>query len=606
MANKASGLRGLFWHSRIFCLGFLYITTFFLNPEVAKGQTRYLDEPSNLDNTINIDDSSNDLDQKMPQVTSVSELRDVSPTDWAFEALQSLVERYGCIVGYPDATFRGKKALSRWEFAAGLSACMTTIERLIQSNQEVLSEDLEKIRKLTSDFQTELVALQGKIDKLEARTTFLEDKQFSTTTKLRGFVGFNITGATAGDNFKVETANINAPLNIRPAGRDFNNRPLVTEAKDPQITMSYLAWLSLETSFTGKDLLVTQLASANGNSPANAFSSAGLYNTFGVPYIDQTGGPSGNNEVVIRELFYQFPVGESFQIAVGPRINWYRYFDQNRFTFFINGASSYNSGGSTLLNSIDRGSGAVVQWNISEQFQLNIAYIGENNEYLPSEFGFNSSSDPDKGLFNASYTATVQLSYAPTKNVNIRLLYNYGKNDNNVAIYDENGNITGFGVGGATGEPIYGVADDGFGGSINPAAYHAINLSFDWLITGKFGVFGRYTYTTTDIDPRTAGRSGGSIDAQTFQVGVAFPDLGKEGSLGTISFVMPFDVLSGEKYLASGAGNGGTQYDLEFNYYYPISDNIAIVPAFYMIFNANNFDSNPTVFVGNVRAQFSF
>ncbi|XGV98451.1 MAG: hypothetical protein ACAF41_05845 [Leptolyngbya sp. BL-A-14] len=32
----------------------------------------------------------------------------------------------------------------------------------------------------------------------------------------------------------------------------------------------------------------------------------------------------------------------------------------------------------------------------------------------------------------------------------------------------------------------------------------------------------------------------------------------------------------------------------------------AIVPAFYAIWNPNNFDSNPTVFVGNLRAQFSF
>ncbi|MBD1846653.1 porin, partial [Cyanobacteria bacterium FACHB-63] len=36
------------------------------------------------------------------QVTSVSQLSDVRPTDWAFQALQSLVERYGCIAGYPD------------------------------------------------------------------------------------------------------------------------------------------------------------------------------------------------------------------------------------------------------------------------------------------------------------------------------------------------------------------------------------------------------------------------------------------------------------------------------------------------------------------------
>jgi len=68
----------------------------------------------------------------MSQVTSVNQLRDVSPTAWAYEALRSLVERYGCIVGYPDRTFRGDRATTRWEFAAGLNACLNVMERLIQ------------------------------------------------------------------------------------------------------------------------------------------------------------------------------------------------------------------------------------------------------------------------------------------------------------------------------------------------------------------------------------------------------------------------------------------------------------------------------------------
>ncbi len=41
----------------------------------------------------------------LSQVTSVSQLSDVQPTDWAFQAVQSLVERYGCIAGYPDGSF---------------------------------------------------------------------------------------------------------------------------------------------------------------------------------------------------------------------------------------------------------------------------------------------------------------------------------------------------------------------------------------------------------------------------------------------------------------------------------------------------------------------
>ena len=47
----------------------------------------------------------NSLDENpMGQVNSVSQFRDVQPTDWAFQSLQSLVERYGCIAGYPNGT----------------------------------------------------------------------------------------------------------------------------------------------------------------------------------------------------------------------------------------------------------------------------------------------------------------------------------------------------------------------------------------------------------------------------------------------------------------------------------------------------------------------
>ncbi|HAA28121.1 MAG TPA: hypothetical protein DCE56_11165, partial [Cyanobacteria bacterium UBA8553] len=58
--------------------------------------------------------SNNSIEAEDPlaQVTSVSQLTDVDPTHWAFQALQSLVERYGCIEGYPDRTYRGNRALT--------------------------------------------------------------------------------------------------------------------------------------------------------------------------------------------------------------------------------------------------------------------------------------------------------------------------------------------------------------------------------------------------------------------------------------------------------------------------------------------------------------
>ncbi|MFM7674968.1 MAG: porin, partial [Synechococcus sp.] len=36
------------------------------------------------------------------QVTSISQFSDVRPTDWAYQALSNLIERYGCVAGYPN------------------------------------------------------------------------------------------------------------------------------------------------------------------------------------------------------------------------------------------------------------------------------------------------------------------------------------------------------------------------------------------------------------------------------------------------------------------------------------------------------------------------
>ncbi|MDF0555139.1 iron uptake porin [Kamptonema sp. UHCC 0994] len=563
-----------------------------LNPQspVIAEVKRIPDLPAETGSAADLGDQND-----FAQVTSVSQLSDVQPTDWAFQALQSLVERYGCIAGYPDGTFRGNRALTRYEFAAGLNACLDQVNRLIAggTNNLATKEDLIALQRLQEEFAAELATLRGRVDALESRTAELEANQFSTTTKLSGLAWFNVTGATANKRVRVETTNTDTPLALRPAGRDpITNRPVVQKVDDPEVTFSQLVWLTLTTSFTGKDQLVTQLAVGNGDSPANQFASAGLYNTFGTPFLDQTGGVNAN-EFILRELFYQFPLSDRLQVVVGPRINFYRYFDNNAFTFFLNGASTFNSNGSTLSNAVDRGAGAVALWDVSRRFKVRLGYLGESDEFLPTGV-FNSASDPSKGFFNGTNSATIELAFSPSNRANLRFLYTRS-----------NIQQVGGQVGGAIGEPIYGVADDGYGGKIGNATADTFVFNFDWLVARNFGLFGRYSYGRTNIFPRTD-RPDGTIKAQAYQMGVAFPDLGKQGALLTLSFLVPFDVTGGRKFLVSGGGNGGTQYEFEATYYLPISDNIAIVPAFYLIGNANNFDNNPTIYVGNLRTQFSF
>ncbi|MGD1851741.1 MAG: iron uptake porin, partial [Cyanophyceae cyanobacterium] len=132
-------------------------------------------------------------------VTSVSDLTDVDPTHWAFQALRSLIERYGCVSGYGDGTFRGDRALSRYEFAAALNTCLDQIGEQIEAATQdgVREDDLATVRRLQQEFRQELADLDAQVGTLEQRVEALENQQFSTTAVLGGEVIFGLTGAAA-------------------------------------------------------------------------------------------------------------------------------------------------------------------------------------------------------------------------------------------------------------------------------------------------------------------------------------------------------------------------------------------------------------------------
>ncbi len=198
------------------------------------------------------------------QVTSVTQFSDVQPTDWAYQALSNLVERYGCVAGYPNGTYGGTKAMTRYEAAALLNACLDRV-----------TEVTDELRKLQTEFAAELAVLKGRVDGLEAQVNTLEAQQFSTTTKLRGEANFVIGGV---DNYQTKTGDI--------ARTAFN----------------YDLRLNLDTSFTGKDLLKTRLRSSNFSS--NPFGSSS--SIFKLDKADNTQGDMGD-AVVIDRLYYSFP-----------------------------------------------------------------------------------------------------------------------------------------------------------------------------------------------------------------------------------------------------------------------------------------------------------
>ena len=117
------------------------------------------------------------------QVTSVTQFTDVQPTDWAYQALSNLVEKYGCVAGYANGTFGGGKAMTRYEAAALLNACLDRV-----------TEVTDELNRLAIEFAKELSVLKGRVSSLETKVGTLQAQQFSTTTKLKGEATFVLGG----------------------------------------------------------------------------------------------------------------------------------------------------------------------------------------------------------------------------------------------------------------------------------------------------------------------------------------------------------------------------------------------------------------------------
>ena len=221
------------------------------------------------------------------QVTSITQFSDVYPTDWAYQALSNLIERYGCVAGYPNGTYRGNRAMTRFEAAALLNACLDRV-----------TEVTDELKRLMKEFEKELAILKGRVDGLEARVGELEATQFSTTTKLKGQATFVIGanryyGSNGLDTWSATNGN----------------------RSNGATTFNYNVNLSVQTSFTGKDLLNVRLRGANfqNSSFANQYLPS---NVLAVAYQE----PGVANTIGIDALTYSFPVGKSINIGLGPMV----------------------------------------------------------------------------------------------------------------------------------------------------------------------------------------------------------------------------------------------------------------------------------------------
>ena len=490
------------------------------------------------------------------RTTAGSQLVDIRSTDWAFGALRSLVERYGCNASYLN---QADRSLSRSEFALVLNNCLERVSKSIAAGttDPVRQEDLEVFRKLQAEFAAELATLKDRVDVLETGTTKLAQQQFSTTTKLSGEAIFSITGGGSGDP---GIRSSNTTPNLFPSG-DFN------PGGNAQMTAVARVRLNLSTSFTGQDLLFTQLQTGNGGQTAGVLGQdPGLggnirFNTFDLDYS------SAGSGVGLNYLFYQFPLGRDLLVTLGPVDAVNNYFDGNTYTNdeALNFSSTFFKN-NPLLFPVPGGAVGSLRWNPQGgAVSLRAVYTAGSAQFP------NFTPANNQGLFGAPYQGSVELEYAPKRGddpapLAVRLQYT--------------------------------------GASVNNRDYSIGGVNAEWTLSNRFAVFGRYGFGT--IDGRNPNNfdgfakttfNGSKLSPATWSIGMAFPDLFIPGSKAAIAIGQPF--------VETNVGNA-TQTNLEAFYRIPLTKDVAITPDLQVIWNTNNNAANNPLVIGAIRMVLLF
>jgi hypothetical protein len=522
-----------------------------------------------------------DENAEQAQVTSVSQLSDVQPTDWAFQALQSLVERYGCIAGYPNGTFRGNRAATRYELAAALNACLDQI-----SDKFATKEDLATVKALQEEFKAELATLKGRVDGLEARTATLEAQQFSTTTKLSGEVIFQ--GAVSNNTTSI------------PSGL-FGQAGTFASSGD-NVTFLHRATLSLLTSFTGKDLLVTSLQEGTYAIPGLGTNAAGdpALSTYAgtlAPSLNQVS--TGN--VGLYYLGYRFPVfkdkGTVFVTAVGGELS--DFTDTLNPAFDSDGQGALSGFGirnpiyrhiSGKLTGAASGTGAGANFNVTDKLNFAVGYLAPSTVAAQSR-GTSAApfSGDNGGLFGGDYGAIAQITFKPSKNLGLGLTY--------VRSY-QNSVSTQLGGGSGTFRA-------NFPFLTTPTSANSVGFEFNWqpstrvIFSGWFGG----TFAQAESSNGTIVAKGNNATILNGALAVAFPDLFMKGNMGGIIVGVEPQVVSNNS--AIGKDNN-TNIHLEGLYRFKVNDNISITPGVIAVVNPEGNSANDTVIIGTVRTTFTF
>ncbi len=525
--------------------------------------------------------------QSQNQVTSVSQFSDVQPTDWAYQALSNLVERYGCVAGYPNGTFKGKQAMTRFEAAALLNACLDRV-----------TEVTDELRRLQKEFAKELAVLKGRVSGLEAKVGKLEATQFSTTTKLQGDTYWALGGLGFGSGNDASPLGTNGTTN--------------NSSKYGGTTFNYDLRLNLSTSFTGKDLLFTRLRAGNFGAASNFGGAA-----YKLATLDRAFPNSVNTDIFqLDRLYYRFPAGTELTFMVGPKM---RNTEALAITPFYYGdlevLDNFRVYGAPGVYNKATGGGAAVIWK--QNVKKGKPFLAASVSFIAPNAALSDTTTAGGIMNNNSQSnLLIQTGYQAAQ-WKATFGWRYGQCGSTAASRSaDSTNAAG--------------ATENCPGNFNTATVDANNfaLGLAWtpknngtIVPSISAGWGYTAYNQTGVTvpaaafSTTQGITGQLIGAniaatQSWTVALQWKDAFIKGNSAGMAVGQPSFVTA----LRNGATAQDGNYAWEWWYKFQVTDNISVSPALFYLSNpssagaatSSTVNSGANVFGGLVVAQFKF
>jgi len=193
-------------------------------------------------------------------------LSDVQPTNWAYAAIQSLNDKYGCVAGYPNGTFKPTQATTRAEAAALVNACVDRISEF-QSAADA---------QLAAALKSQAAQWSG----VNARVAALETADAQKKAGVGNYLGLGVLLNSVGTGANPSDTVSGGTLQARYAVKNFSNnnavsvRPYINAVAGPNSQIGAAGGVTATYDFA--------IARKAGVSAANVYTGVG----YQVPFVN--------------------------------------------------------------------------------------------------------------------------------------------------------------------------------------------------------------------------------------------------------------------------------------------------------------------------------